>query len=250
MWNMGHEYVAISKTETYRLIQAAQNGDSEAKEVLINQNTGLVKKVAGKYAGWGFDMDDLLQLGFVGLIKAINNFDIKYDVMFSTYAIQMILGEIKRFIRDDSNIKVSRQIKCDVRAMKQVREDFLLQEGRYPRMSELSKALKISKEYLVELIEAEEAMCNSESLDDPNNVKQYSEIENKGENSHWEKVIDKICLKNIIRELGEQERKIIVLRYFKDMTQQQVAAILGISQVQVSRIEKKTLGHMKIAYEG
>lgn len=246
---MGYEYVAIPKSETYKLIENAQKGDDEAKERLITQNAGLVKKVASKYASWGFDMDDLMQLGFVGLVKAINNFNTKYDVMFSTYAIPMILGEIKRFIRDDSNIKISRQVKTDVRRMRSIREKFLLCEGRYPRMSELAQLVEVSKEYLVELIEAEEAMCSSESLDDPNNTNQYSLLENKTGEGSWEKVVDKICLKNIIRELGEQERKIIVLRYFKDMTQQQVASILGISQVQVSRIEKRTLKHMKLVYE-
>lgn len=245
---MGYEYVAIPREDTYDLIKRAQDGDEYAVEILVKQNTGLVKKLAIKYAGWGYDLEELMQLGYMGLLKAINNFDASYEVMFSTYAVPMILGEIRRFLRDDSKIKVSRQIKSDVKCMRDAREALTLKLGRSPKVSEVCQEMNISGEYLMELVEAESAMYNLQSLDDPETGIQEG-ISKRSDEGLWEREVDKICLKNFVKELEDKERKVIVLRYFKDMTQQQVANVLGISQVQVSRIEKRTLNRLKMAYE-
>ena len=204
---MNSKYVPVRKEDTYALIEAAQQGDFEARELIVQQNTGLVKNLALKYSSMGYELDDLLQIGFIGLLKAIERFDTGFDVMFSTYAVPMILGEIKRYIRDDGNIKVSRQLKTDMRNLRLIREEYYNRTGNPPKLS-----------YLAEKINRE---------------------------SEEERNVSMIDLKNSISMLGERERQIIVLRYFKDMTQQQVAEKVGISQVQVSRIEKRVLQELR-----
>ncbi|WP_027398132.1 sigma-70 family RNA polymerase sigma factor [Anaerovorax odorimutans] len=239
---MSCNYTAISKEDTYNLIHEAKSGNEEAKEQLVNQNTGLVKNIALKFVGIGYELEDLLQIGFIGLLKAIDRFDMSYDVMFSTYAVPMILGEIKRYIRDDGRIKVSRQIKQDIKSMNHFQEKFYNENGRQPKISELSKLMETDSDNILMLMDAKDALNNLESLDDPDRQErqgkeQYTEIEDRQ--------IDMISLKSIIGSLAEKERQIIVLRYFKDMTQQQIANVIGISQVQVSRIEKRVLLTLK-----
>lgn len=235
---MSSSYIAISKEDTYKLIHEARNGDEIAKEQLVNQNTGLVKNIALKFVGIGYELEDLLQIGFIGLLKAIQRFDMSYDVMFSTYAVPMILGEIKRYLRDDGRIKVSRQTKQEIKNMNHFQEQFYNENGRQPKISELAELMEIDRESILTLMDAKDALNNLESLDDPDRQEQpgkepYAQIEDRQ--------IDMIHLKGIIGSLSEKERQIIVLRYFKDMTQQEIANRIGISQVQVSRIEKKVL---------
>lgn len=239
---MASSYVPQSKEDTYILITRAQSGDKDAREELVNLNTGLVKNIALRFVGTGHELEDLLQIGFIGLLKAVDRFNIDYGVMFSTYAVPMILGEIKRYLRDDGRIKVGRQIKQDVRNMKRAHDSFCHIHGRSPKISELAKQLDIEVEEVLALMEANDTMNNFESLDDPERQEtqpddRYRDIE--------ERQVDMIHLKNAIRNLAERERQIIVLRYFKDMTQQQIANSLGISQVQVSRIEKRVLNNLK-----
>lgn len=235
---MGSNYVKRTKEYTYNLIELAKNGDEIAKEELIRQNTGLVKSLALKFIGAGYELDDLLQIGFIGLIKAVDRFDSSFGVMFSTYAVPMILGEIRRYLRDDGRIKVGRQVKQDIKNMKHFQENFYNEKGRYPRISELAELMEVEAEQVVNLIETSDAMTNLESLDDP-------ERREKGGREPYidteQKNINMIHLKSVIGKLSQKERQIIVLRYFKDMTQQKVAGLMGISQVQVSRIEKKIL---------
>lgn len=235
---MSSNHVARSKEDTYDLIALAKNGDEWAREELVKQNTGLVKNIALKFIGTGYELDDLLQIGFIGLLKAVDRFESKYGVMFSTYAVPMILGEIRRYLRDDGRIKVGRQTKQDIKSMKRIQESFYNENGRYPRVSELALLMEIDAEQVLNLMEASDALTNLESLDDPE--RQFRQVSEPFTDTE-QRNIDLIHLKSMIGKLSCKERQIIVLRYFRDMTQQQVAGLMGISQVQVSRIEKKIL---------
>lgn len=239
---MAFSYIPCSKEDTYDLIRKAQAGDDLAREQLVLQNTGLVKSIALKFTGTDHELDDLLQIGFIGLLKAVDRFETGYGVMFSTYAVPMILGEIKRYLRDDGRVKVSRQIKQDVRNMKRAQEAFCHAHGRSPKMSELAEQMEIGVDELLTLMEASDAMGNPESLDDPERQETPPDTPYRDQE---EQQVDIIHLKGAIGRLSERERQIIVLRYFKDMTQQQIADRLGISQVQVSRIEKKVLANLR-----
>lgn len=235
---MSMNQTARNKADTYDLITLAKNGDEQAREELVRQNTGLVKNIALKFIGTGYELEDLLQIGFIGLLKAVDRFDSSFDVMFSTYAVPMILGEIRRYLRDDGRIKVSRQTKQDIKNMKHMQEGFYNVNGRYPKISELAGLMEMDIEQILNLMEASDALSNLESLDDPERMgrqgnEPYTDTEQRN--------IDMIHLKSMIGKLSNKERQIIILRYFKDMTQQQVANLMGISQVQVSRIEKKIL---------
>lgn len=239
---MSSNYVTRSKEDTYGLIESAKNGDEWAREELIKQNAGLVKNIALKFMGTGYELDDLLQIGYIGLLKAVDRFDSSYGVMFSTYAVPMILGEIRRYLRDDGRIKVGRQVKQDIKNMKHLQESFYNENGRYPKISEIADLMEMETEQVLSLMEASDALTNLESLDDPDRQgrqgrEPYTDTEQRN--------IDMIHLKSMIGKLTNKERQIIVLRYFKDMTQQQVAGKMGISQVQVSRIEKKILASLR-----
>lgn len=238
---------AYAKEDTYRLIEQAKAGCEEARELLVRQNTGLVRSAALKFvfgaaAGSGCELDDLLQVGFIGLLKAVERFDAGYNVMFSTYAVPMILGEIRRYLRDDGRVKVSRQVKQDVRRMQRAQEEFCQREGRSPRISELADMMGSDTEYVLSLMEAAEALSGAESLDDPERSAAVSDGRYREEEDLR---ADMIQLKAVIGKLGERERQIVVMRYFKDMTQQQIADRLGISQVQVSRLEKKIISALR-----
>ena len=239
---MASNYQPILKEDTYRLIKEAQSGNGTAREQLIEQNTGLVKNIALKFIGTGYEFEDLLQIGFIGLLKAVDRFDTQYNVMFSTYAVPMILGEIKRYLRDDGRVKISRQIKQDVRNMKKACDEFCHVHGRSPKVSELAEQMDISVEDVLLLMEASDAMSTPESLDDPDRPETRADSEYR---ETEQRRVDLIYLKSAIGRLAERERQVIVLRYFRDMTQQQIADRLGISQVQVSRIEKKVLSNLR-----
>lgn len=239
---MTSKYTPIAKEDTYKLIEAAQKGDAEARELIVSQNIGLVKNLAMKYASNYYEPEDLMQVGFVGLVKAIDRFDCKFDVMFSTYAVPMILGEIKRFLRDDGKIKISRQLKTEMKNLRNIQQEYYNKYGKSPKISDLAKALEVSSEHVVEILEAIDSLSNVESLDNtliPEGMHGGQYVDEEAQN------VNMIDLKAAIKELEERERQIIVLRYFKDMTQQQIAKVLGISQVQVSRIEKKVLLRMR-----
>ncbi len=238
------KYIPVKKEDTYALIKKAQKGDKEARELIVTQNTGLVKNLALKFTGSGYELDDLLQIGFMGLLKAIDRFDTKFDVMFSTYAVPMILGEIKRYIRDDGKIKVSRQLKTDMRNLKNLKEEYYNKHGTWPKLSYLAEKMELPVEKILEILEAAEALTNVESLDNAELSEGYRE-KKVSHISEEERNVNMIDLKMMIGSLSERERQIIVLRYFKDLTQQQIAGRIGISQVQVSRIEKKVLKNMR-----
>lgn len=240
------ERVELTKEEFLELISRAQSGDSEAENFLVENNIGLVRSVARRFLNRGCEYDDLIQIGSIGLLKAVKKFDTSFNVRFSTYAIPMIIGEIKRFLRDDGMIKVSRNLKEIANKANIAKEALEKDYGREPTISEIASVLEISKE---DLVVALESVQNTEYLyetihqDDGSPILLIDRIScNAGEDVE---IIDRLVLKEVLSALDPKERQIIMLRYFKDMTQCQVAEILGMSQVQVSRVEKKIIGKLR-----
>lgn len=235
---MGCRYTPRPKEETYILIRRAQQGDEDAKTKLALENTGLVKKIAAKFVSEEHEMEDLMQIGYMGLLRAVEKFNPEFDVMFSTYAVPMIMGEMKRFFRDHGRIKVSRALKSDMYALRQMQNDFEAKKGRLPRVSEIAETLSMSRERVLEILEAGERLNHISSLD----AQPTAGYEQGGMEAYsGERQTDLIMMKDEIAALREKERLVILLRYYRDMTQQQIAERMGISQVQVSRIEKQAL---------
>ena len=227
----------------YRLIQRAQQGDEKAKEQLLQENSGLIWSVVRRFYGRG-EQEDLYQLGAIGLLKCIEKFDFNYDVKFSPYAVPMIMGEIRRFLRDDGTIKVSRSLKELAYRAKQLEENILKAENREPSVTELANKLSVEKE---DLIFALESVKDVESLYAAKRKEDGSMqlIDQLADHSENEKMLERISLKEALTHLDAKERQIIIMRYFQDKTQTDVAKCIGISQVQVSRIEKRVLQQMK-----
>ena len=227
-------------------IQDAQNGNQEMMEKLIDANNGLIWSIVKRFDGRGYESQDLYQIGAIGLIKSIKRFDITYNVKLSTYAVPYILGEIKRFIRDDGSVKVSRSIKELAMKVKDIQNKFLRENGKEATIQEISKELKVSTE---EIVQALDSLKPTISIYEDN----YSDDSGKicfldalsTNIDEQEQITNKITIKNMVENLEEREKEIIMLRYYKNKTQTDVAKILGISQVQVSRIEKKILSFMK-----
>ena len=198
------------------------------------EHTGLVKSVARKLSYvYDEDLEDLIQIGYIGLIKAIKGFDPEKGFKFSTYAVPLIAGEIRSQLRDYGAIKVSRSIKSDIAIIKRAEADFMALNNKSPKVSELAKLTEFSEERIKQALQAQDAMKNIASYEDVNVL--IKEEEN---------TIERLDLRNTLEKLNETERQIMVLRYYKDMTQSQVAKVVGLSQVQVSRIEQKTLKNM------
>lgn len=237
--------------DNIQLIEKAQKGDKEALEKLVQINLPLVSAISKKFLNRGYEYEDIFQIGSMGLVKAVNNFDRKFNVKFSTYAVPMIMGEIKRFIRDDGIIKVSRSIKSVARKLHYDRETLTKKLNRDPTVEELSSYSGINVE---DIIFATESVNNMQYLydtvhqDDGAPVLLIDKLSEKAEDDG--EIIEKIILKEALVKLDAQSRQVIILRYFKDKTQVQVARMLGISQVQVSRIEKKVLKTMKEKLSG
>lgn len=233
-----------SDDETRNLIAASQNGDHEARDQLVLGNQRLVWAVVQRFLGRGYEADDLFQIGCIGLMKAIDKFDLSYDVKFSTYAVPMIIGEIQRFLRDDSTIKVSRSLKETARHIRRVRDELAKTLGRQPHIAEIAEQMGIDPS---EVVFAQEALRSPASIhetvfeNDGDPIYLMDQIADE-EGAGW---FDKIALHEILNRLPERERLIVYLRFFKDKTQSDVARVLGISQVQVSRLEKKILNQIK-----
>ena len=229
------------------LLSLAKKGDNDAMNKLIEINLPLVASISKKFLNRGYDYEDIFQIGSIGLVKAINNFDLNYNVKFSTYAVPMIMGEIKRFLRDDGMIKVSRNVKSLARKIHYYREQLTNKLKRSPTIEELAEYAGVEKAEIVFAIESANSLhylYDTIHQDDGAPVMLIDKLsEKKGEDDV--NLIEKIALKEALRSLDEKARQIIMLRYFKDKTQIQVAKMLGISQVQVSRIEKKVLLQMK-----
>ena len=231
---------------TIVLIRKSHDGDKEAREQLVEENVGLVWCVVKRFYGRGAEAEDLFQIGSIGLLKAIDKFDISYDVKFSTYAVPMISGEIKRFLRDDGMIKVSRSLKELAYKSFQARERLTDRLGREPTLDELSCEMNVDKE---EIVQAMEAGGEVESLYRPVHQKEGSEvrlldkIEEKERKE--DKILDLMLLRQLLETLNSRERQLIYLRYFADRTQSDVGKIMGISQVQVSRMEKRIIENLR-----
>lgn len=227
---------------TIALIQKAHEGDKEAREQLVKENVGLIWCVVKRFYGRGTEPEDLFQIGSIGLLKAIDKFDLSYDVRFSTYAVPMISGEIKRFLRDDGMIKVSRSLKELAYKILQARESLTCRQGREPTIEELSQALHVEKE---EIVQAMEAGGEVESIYKPIHQKEGNEIQlmDKLEEKERreEKILDHMLLQQLLDTLDKEERQLIYMRYFQNQTQSAVGKVMGISQVQVSRMEKKIM---------
>lgn len=236
------KYVPVSKEDTYALIRLAQSGDEDAKASLCQQNTGLVKKIALKFAVGEYELDDLIQIGYIGLLKAVYKFETGYDVMFSTYAVPMIMGELKRYFRDTGKIKASRSLKSEISTLKKVQEQLTASGGTSPRISEIADAMGISSEHVIEVMEAASALGSVASLDNQLVEEEYDAYYSE---ASPENNLDSIMIKKEIGSLADREKQVIVLRYYRDMTQQEIAKILGVSQVQVSRIEKRALEQIR-----
>ncbi|MDY2734651.1 RNA polymerase sporulation sigma factor SigF [Intestinibacter sp.] len=237
----------LSHEETLELIQKAQKGDEDAKELLISSNLGLVRSVVGKFANIGYEREDLFQLGSIGLIKAIHKFDLSYNVKFSTYAVPMILGEIKRYLRDDGMVKVSRSLKQLAIKIKVQSEALSKKLGRDPTIEEIAEELNVEKEDVVMAIESNFSVEYLQGViheEEGSPICLIDKIAMKGADQQ-EKVVDNILLKEVLGKLEKRERQIIMLRYFEDKTQSEIGKMLNISQVQVSRIEKKVLHKLK-----
>lgn len=230
--------------EVKELIKKSQEGDQTARDTIVQKNMRLVWSVVQRFLNRGYEPDDLFQIGCIGLLKSVDKFDLTYDVKFSTYAVPMIIGEIQRFIRDDGSVKVSRSLKEMGNKIRRAKDELSKELGRIPTVTEISKHLDVPVE---DIILAQEASRQPSSIhetvyeNDGDPITLLDQIDD-GNEGKW---FDKIALKEAIRELDERERLIVYLRYYKDQTQSEVAERLGISQVQVSRLEKKILQQMK-----
>lgn len=232
--------------ETSVLIAQSQEGNEEARRVLVEKNLGLVHHIVKRFLGRGYDAEDLFQIGSIGLIKAIDKFDLSFDVKFSTYAVPMIAGEIKRFLRDDGMVKVSRTLKENGWKIRQASDRLAFELGRDATLSEISEETGFSVE---EIVMAMEANVEVESIhkmvyqSDGNEIYLVDRLPEK-ENAN-ERLINHMLIEQLLDYLTEQERELITLRYYQDKTQVEVAKRLGITQVQVSRLEKKILKRMR-----
>lgn len=226
-------------------IKEVINGSNEAMENIINNNQGLVWNIVARFSGRGYEKEELYQIGAIGLIKAVKRFDFSFGVKFSTYAVPYIMGEIKRFIRDDGPIKISRSIKELNSKINELQNKNLKEAGQELSVKEVARKLNVSKEEVAVAIESARPLesINEEAYNEENGESKISKISNKEDDVN--KLINRLTINRLIQELDEREKKIIILRYFREKTQTEVANLLGISQVQVSRIEKKILNSMR-----
>ena len=228
------------------LIEKSHAGDKQAREVLIEKNLGLVHHIVKRFLNRGVDAEDLFQIGCIGLMKAVDKFDLAFDVKFSTYAVPMISGEIKRFLRDDGMVKVSRSLKENGWKITRAREQFQHEHGREPTLEEIAKVTGLSTEEVVMAMDAGaelESIYKSVYQSDGNEIYLVDQI--AGKNNEREKLLNHMLLKQLLSELEGEERELIRLRYFQGKTQTEVAGRLGISQVQVSRLEKRILRRLR-----
>lgn len=230
----------MSRTE--ELIARAQSGDREASEALVNENSGLIWSVAKRFLGRGAEADDLYQLGCLGFLKAVEGFDLQFGTQFSTYAVPKIAGEIRRFLRDDGAVKVSRTIKEQAATIKSVRSQLTSALGREPTIQEISRQTGFTPE---EIALAETATAATESIQRETGDEGFSLEDVLTDTESEERMVEKIALRQAIDRLPVRERMVIKLRYFHGLTQERVSKVLGVSQVQVSRIEKKALSLLR-----
>ena len=231
--------------QTNELIRRAKQGDSEAKETLILENNNLIKSIVRRYLGKGVEYDDLYQLASMGLLKAVTGFDESFGVRFSTYAVPMIAGEIKRFMRDDGSIKVSRAIKSLAKRINIFVEEYSLIHGNQPSVKEIAKEFDLPESEVVFTMGSTHMPVSIYSQGEYKDKKTQELLDKLPVEDRQEEIVDSLQLKSAIEVLPEREKKVIILRYFRDMTQSEVALMLGVSQVQVSRIENKVIENFR-----
>lgn len=234
----------LSQGETLELIQKAKDGDESAKEKLVNENSPLIKSLIKRYLNKGIEYDDLYQLGSLGFIKAIYNFNEEFNTKFSTYVVPMVIGEIKRFMRDDGAIKVSRAIKSQNLKINKFIEEFYSKEYRKPTFEEIAKRFNIDiSEVVFTMDSAKMPVSIYTPVEEDDNKTAFLLDKYAIDNS--DDMVDNIVLRNVLKNLSDRDKQIIILRFFRDKTQSEIAKILGVSQVQVSRLENKILEKMR-----
>ena len=234
--------------EDIQKIEKAQSGDKKALEELIEENNGLIWSIVKRFYGRGHEPEDLYQIGCLGFIKSIKRFNTDFEVKLSTYAVPYMIGEIKRYIRDDGPVKVSRSIKDLGIKIKELQREKMNKQGKEPKIQEIAKELKVDLEDVILPMEATNSVESIEGTKHINNKdgKSISLLDTLStENNEEESITNKLAIGQLIKDLKDREKEIILLRYYKEKTQAQVAKILGISQVQVSRLERKILENMR-----
>ena len=234
--------------EDIQKIEKAQSGDKNALEELIEENNGLIWSIVKRFYGRGHEPEDLYQIGCLGFIKSIKRFNTDFEVKLSTYAVPYMIGEIKRYIRDDGPVKVSRSIKDLGIKIRELQREKMNKQGREPKIQEIAKELKVDLEDVILAMEATNSVESIEGTKHINNKdgKSISLLDTlSSEKNEEETITNKLAIGQLLKELKDREKEIILLRYYKEKTQAQVAKILGISQVQVSRLERKILENMK-----
>ena len=231
--------------KTNQLIRLAKAGDDSAKESMLLENTNLIKSIVRRYLNKGVEYDDLFQLASMGLLKAINGFDESFGVRFSTYAVPMISGEIKRFMRDDGSIKVSRAIKAAAKEINAFVDEYSAEHGAQPTIKMISEKFDMPESEVVFTMGSSHMPVSIYARSDYKDEKSQFLLDKLPVEDGQEDLLDKLELKAAIGELGERDKKVIMLRYFRDMTQSEVASMMGISQVQVSRIENRIMENFR-----
>ena len=227
-------------------ITEAQNGNQNMMTKLIEENNGLIWSIVKRFKDRGYELEDLYQIGTIGFIKAIKRFDISFDVKLSTYAVPYILGEIKRFIRDDGSVKVSRSIKELAIKIREIQNRYLREKNEDISIDQIAKELKVSKEEVAIALDSMNpiiSIYDNSYNDEESGISFLETLSTKVDEA--EQVVNKISIKELIQDLDDREKEIIMLRYYKNKTQMEVAKVLSISQVQVSRIEKRILSSMR-----
>lgn len=231
----------LDEKRTIEYLRKAKQGDNAAKELLIQENVSLVKCIVKRYLGKGVDYDDLFQIGCMGFLKAIAGFDESYAVKFSTYAVPMIAGEIKRFMRDDGSVKVSRTMKQAAKEINRFIEEQTIGQGKTPSIAEIAAHFQMDEAETVFVMGASKMPLSLQGGSEYKDGKERQLIETLAAKDDQDEWLDKMLLKGAIDDLCDRDKKIIVLRYFRDMTQSEVAQKIGVSQVQISRIENRII---------
>ena len=235
----------LTENEKAELLKKAKNGDRAAREKMINGNLRLVLSVVQKFTGRGENPDDLFQVGCIGLIKAIDNFDPSLDVRFSTYGVPMIIGEIRRFLRDSNSVRVSRSLRDTAYRAMQIKENFINEHGREPKIEEIAAAMSLPKSQVVVALES---IVEPVSLYEPvysdsgDVIYMMDQISDRNSDSSW---LEELSLREAMKVLSPREKRILALRFLNGRTQMDVASVIGISQAQVSRLEKNALQKIK-----
>ncbi len=235
----------LSHDETMELLGKAKEGDENAKETLLTENRPLIKSLIRRYAGRGVEYEDLMQIASVGLLKAIANFNGDYNVRFSTYAVPMILGEVKRFIRDDGSVKISRSVKTLSGKISRYVEQQRQIEGKDPSVSEIAGYLATEESEVVFAMDSQKEPVSLYEKTDDGDEQGSALIDRIGDGFREERLINGVVLKSLISGLTSREKKIVLLRFYRDMTQSEIAVRLGVSQVQVSRLENKIISKLR-----